>query len=191
MDEYQPPRSPTDVAFALAQSLERLGQEYAFGGAIALGYWGLLRGTMDVDLTIFLSPEQPEQCVRLLEQIGCEVPEAEAIALLKEHGLCRASYAGLRVDVFTPTIPFYQAAKDRRRLVPLKSGHIMVWDAETLAVFKMMFFRDKDFVDLKKVLSHQKATFDHDWVRAQLIDIYGRRDTRILRWDELVSETSA
>jgi hypothetical protein len=191
MAENQPPISPTEVAFALAQTLEQRRQDYAFGGAIALGYWGLPRGTMDVDLTIFLSPDQPEECVRLLEEIGCQVPVANAIALLKEHGLCRASYAGLRVDVFTPTIPFYQLAKNRRRRVPLKTGHIMIWDAETLAVFKMMFFRDKDLVDLKKILSHQKATFDHDWVRAQLIDVYGQRDTRILRWDELVGEAKA
>ena len=46
------------VAGRLAAQLEARGHEYAVGGAIALGYWGVPRGTVDVDLTVYLSPER-------------------------------------------------------------------------------------------------------------------------------------
>jgi hypothetical protein len=40
------------VAKQLAKQLQMLGQEYALGVAIALGYWGSPRGTLDVDATL-------------------------------------------------------------------------------------------------------------------------------------------
>jgi hypothetical protein len=51
-----------DVARRLAAALDARQQEYAFGGAIALGYWAQPRGTVDVDLTLFLPPDKPSAC---------------------------------------------------------------------------------------------------------------------------------
>jgi hypothetical protein len=58
---------------------------------------------------------------------------------------------------------------------------IHVWSAETLAVFKMMFFRRRDVVD-------GGQEFDRAWVRARLVEIFGARDPRIPAWDELAGE---
>ena len=189
MPEHQPLPSPTTVALDLAAALDQRKTAYALGGAIALGYWAEPRGTMDVDLTLFLPPEKPSECIWVLQDIGCDVPVAESVRLLQDHGFCRVTYRGLRVDVFFPTIPFYEIAKMRRRQVPLRENQIMVWDAETLAVFKMMFFREKDLLDLKQVLLKQGVAFDSQWVHNQLVDICGARDTRTVRWDEIVSES--
>ena len=128
------------VASRLAEQLESRGTEYAFGGAIALGYWGEPRGTLDVDLTIFLPPERPSDCVWLLQDMGCDVSAAEALQSLRDHGFCSVKFAGMRVDVFLPTIAFYETARVRRKRLELGGQPIMAWDAETLAVFKMMFF---------------------------------------------------
>lgn len=180
--------SPTDAAAKLGPALEAAGFDYAFGGALAFGYWAEPRGTMDVDVTLFLPVQPASQCIQVLQKLGCDVPEVETAKLLEDHGFCRVMYEGLRLDVFLPTIPFYALAKERRRRVPLKQTSIMVWDAETLAVFKMMFFREKDLVDLRKILTNQGAAFDRDWVREQLVEIYGTRDTRIICLDELLAE---
>jgi hypothetical protein len=180
--------SPTEVAAALGRALDERGQDYAFGGAVALAYWAEPRTTMDVDLTLFVPPDRPVDCIRTLQAIGCDVPVAEATALLDEHAFCRAKYGAMRVDVFFPSNPFYETARTRRQRVPLKDGSIIVWDAETLAVFKMMFFREKDFVDLKQILRHRLPNFDREWVRMQLVEICGARDIRVARWDEVVEE---
>ena len=64
----------------------------------------------------------------------------------------------------------------------------MIWDAETLCVFKMMFFRRKDLADVEQLLRMGGDTLDRDWVRTQLLDIYGGRDPRISQWDDLAGE---
>lgn len=66
-----------------------------------------------------------------------------------------------------------------------------VWDAESLTVFKMMFFREKDLVDIKQILRTQGEAFDRGWVREQLEETFGRRDPRVARWNEIVQEIKA
>lgn len=188
MSAVETPRDPIDVAKSLAASLDEQGREYALGGALALGYWATPRATLDVDITLFLDPEQPGECVHAMQEAGCTVAVPEATRMIAEHGFFRADLAGFRVDVFLPISPFYEVARQRRRRLDLEGQPVMVWDAESLAVFKMMFFRDKDLVDVRQVLRTQGNAFDRDWVRAQLESLFGPRDPRITRWDEVMDE---
>ena len=95
------------------------------------------------------------------------------------------------MDVFLPSVDFYDSARQRRREVSLGNQRIWIRDAESLAVFKMMFFRRKDIADVEQILRTQSAgLFERDWVREHLISIYGRRDPRVAQWDKLVAELS-
>ena len=67
----------------------------------------------------------------------------------------------------------------------------MVWDAESLAVFKMMFFRRKDLADVEQILRTQGIGFDRAWVGEQLVAIYGPRDPRLAQWDDLLRDVPA
>lgn len=58
-----------------------------------------------------------------------------------------------------------------------------VLDAESLAVFKMLFFRPKDLLDVARLV--QLRRLDVDFVRNALVDIVGADDVRVARWDEL------
>lgn len=186
----KPPNDAAAVAVELAGLLDERGQEYALGGAIALGYWATPRGTMDVDLTLFVSPEKPSEVLWLLGEIGCQMDAPRALGALRENGFCQVSYRNLRVDVFVPTLPFYDQAKERRREVDLGGRRIRIWDAETLAVFKMMFFRRKDIADVEQILRSGGDRLDRTWIRKQLVAIYGPRDARVAQWDELERELS-
>jgi len=174
------------VAGQLAEQLQARGQEYALGGAIALGYWGAPRGTVDVDVTLYVPPERPSESIWLLQDIGCEFSPTKAAESFREHGFCRVTFAGMDVDVFLPMVPFYEAARARRKRVELGGQSVMVWDAESLAVFKMMFFRRKDLADVEQILRAQGTQFDRLWVREQLAGMYGPRDPRLSGWDDLV-----
>ena len=184
----EPPPDAAAAAFSLACALEKKGCEYALGGAIALGYWGQPRGTVDVDLTVFLPPDRPYDLLHLLQELSCEFSSSEALKSLNQFGFCHVRHLGIRVDVFLPTVAFYEEARKRRRRVALEDAHVMVWSPEVLAVFKMMFFREKDHLDLKKILQVQGSTLDRSWIRGRLEDIFGKRDVRVTRWDELCSE---
>ncbi len=191
MSEAEPPVDAAAVAGQLAEQLALRHQDYALGGAIALGYWGAPRGTVDVDLTLYLPPDQPSDCVRLLQEIGCDLSATQSLESLCEDGFCRVSYAGVRVDVFLPIVPFYEAARARRKRVELGNKPIVIWDAETLTVFKMMFFRRKDLADVEQILRAQGAQFDRAWVGEQLAEMYGTRDPRLAAWEDLVREIPA
>jgi len=184
------PTDPADVAVALAVALDACGREYAIGGAIALGYWTEPRGTMDVDLTLFMPQSDPRAVLEQLASIGCDVDERQALDLLAEHGFCRASYANVRIDVFIESYDFYKTVKERRVRVILRDHDIMILDAESLCVFKMMFFREKDILDVKGILRDLGSAFDRKFVREQLVTICGPRDPRIVRWDEIAAEIS-
>ncbi len=183
-----PARNAAAVARTLAERLDARGQEYALGGAIALGYWGLPRSTVDVDVTLFLPPDRPSECLWVLQEIGCEFNATKALESLHEDGFCRVTCAGLDVDVFLPIVPFYEAARARRKSVPLGDQTIVIWDAETLAVFKMMFFRRKDLADVEQILRTQGAALDRAWVRERLAEMYGTHNPRLSEWDSLVRE---
>jgi hypothetical protein len=189
MQDEAKPISALEVAEQLAKGLNERNCDYALGGAIALGYWGEARGTMDVDLTLFLPPDKPSEVTWMLAEIGCEFVASEAVAKLQEHGFCPVMYDSIRVDVFVPMIPFYEQARLRRKKVNLgQHCFAMVWDAETLSIFKMMFFRRKDIADVEQILRLQRDRLDRNWIREQLVEIYGPRDARIAQWDELISE---
>ena len=179
---------PTQVAQDIAAALDAVGCEYAIGGAIALGFWAEPRGTLDINVTLFLPPDQPSNCVRTLQKINCEVKADQAIPSLAEHGFCQVEFHGRRIDVFLPIVPFYDHARNRRKVVRLGNQSIKIWDAETLCVFKMMFFRRKDLADVEQLLRMQGGQFDRVWVLERLTELYGSRDPRISQWQELVRE---
>jgi hypothetical protein len=186
VSEAELPLNAIDAAKQLAENLQSRNREYALGGAIALGYWGSPRGTVDVDVTVFIPTDRHTECISLLYDIGCEFSAKKAGDSLREHGFCRVTFAGRDVDVFLPTISFYDAAHARRRHVELDGQSVVIWDAETLAVFKMMFFRRKDLADVEQIVRTQGPQFDRSWVRDQLAAMYGKRDPRLSSWDDLV-----
>jgi hypothetical protein len=94
----------------------------------------------------------------------------------------------VRVDVFLPTIAFYDAARDRRRMVTLGEHAIQIWDAESLVVFKLMFFRRKDTADIEQILRTQREALDCTWIDGQLEQLFGRHDPRVSQWKELRKE---
>lgn len=187
MSDPGTPLDPAEVAVRLAAGLDARGIAYAIGGALALGFWGMPRGTLDVDLTIYPPPDDPPGVVSLLRDLGCVVDEAKAASTLADHGFCTATLAGLRVDVFLPIVDFYAVARARRRQVDLDGVPILIWDAETLVIFKLMFFPERDLVDIAQILRTQGERLDTAWITTRLVDLFGARDPRVTRWRDVLA----
>lgn len=75
--------------------------------------------------------------------------------------------------------------------VPKRERSVWVLSAESIAVFKMMFYRPKDIVDLERLLAVRGPALDAAYVRVQLIDMVGGDDERIITWDRLVLDERA
>lgn len=59
-----------EAAKRIARLLEQDGIEYAIGGALALGVWGAPRGTKDVDLSVFVTPDDFARVADVFERAG-------------------------------------------------------------------------------------------------------------------------
>ena len=105
----------------------------------------------------------------------------------REHDTIVCSCDGLRVDLFTPSIPFsWEAQRTSVRLEgPL--GPATYLSAEAIAVFKILFFRSKDVVDLEKLVAVRGADLDVAYVRRWMAEMMGEDDERVEEWDRLTS----
>lgn len=160
---------------------------YAIGGAIAFGIWALPRATKDVDVTAFVTGEALESALNALGAAGVTIDAGAARRSATERGDFVGWADAMRVDVFVPSIPFYREAEQRRRSVPFLGRPMQVLSAEDLAVFKLIFFRPKDVLDLERLLVIMRESLDVAYVRKSLVQVVGPDDQRVTTWDELVA----
>lgn len=171
------------LARRLADVLQERGIPYAIGGSIALAAWGYARATIDVDLDVFVEHDGLEPVFDALESAGCVLDRSAAGARARDRGDFQASLHGMRVDVFVPSIPLYDAAHKRVRREVLLGRPAHFLSPEDLATFKLLFFRTKDVLDVERLLAVRGPDFDRGYVRAWLVDLVGEDDERIPKWD--------
>jgi hypothetical protein len=179
-----------DVLEALIDAFEGSALDYALGGAVAYSTWGEPRATRDIDLNVWVQDEELEDLFALLESLGATVDREVAAAEVRERGMFITRLRGYRIDIFTPSVPFYDEALDRRRRTRLLDRDAWVLSPETLAVFKMLFFRPKDLADVGRMMEIQGETFDVGFVRHWLVKMVGDSDERIVAWDRLAEALS-
>jgi hypothetical protein len=98
------------------------------------------------------------------------------------------SFGAFRIDVFVPSIEFSWEAGRSRVGHPIEGREIYFLSAEALSVFKLLFFRGKDLVDLERLIAVQGARLDVAYVREKIVAMMGEDDPRVAAWDRLVAE---
>ncbi len=186
------------VAVGLLDELTSRGFKAALGGGLAFNVWVQPRTTKDVDLNVFVDPPRYGELLEALEAYGCaasrdgapwdDARRAEFLRRAREGEVAVAWYGAVRVDVFVPSIPFYDEAERSLRSVAFAEDQRprLVLSPEALAVFKLLFFRDKDLVDLRRLVAVRRDGLDAAWVRRQIVGMLGEDDVRVERWDEIV-----
>lgn len=171
---------------AIDSGLAAAAIPHAFGGAIALAYCtGEPRATIDLDVNIFLSHADAAAASAALAALPPAVRITEANrGELAVSGQTRLWWEATPVDVFFDTHPFHRIAASRIRRVPFAGTFIPVLDCTTLAVFKSMFDRRKDWADLEAM--HEAGQLDVAAVGALLADILGD-DPRLAKLSSLGS----
>lgn len=179
--------SLVDAIEALIDALEKSSLDYAFGGAIALSAWAEPRATTDIDLNLWIDGDGLIPAIRSLEPAGVSVDASSARGQIESRGMFVGRIHGYRLDVFVPSIPFYAEALQRRRRLRILDRETWVLSPECLAVFKLLFFRAKDLVDLERMVMIQGAALDRSFVRRSVASMMGESDERMRAWDEIVS----
>jgi hypothetical protein len=149
----------SDLVLAVHDSLKRARIPHAIGGAIALGYCTLEpRGTRDLDVNVFVGPE------RAKEVLGALPPhvafDGSRLEQLERDGQTRLRSGPTPVDIFLSVVPFHDDVEAQVREVPFEGQTIPILSCTALAVFKAMFSRPQDWVDIEKMVEARKIDLD-------------------------------
>jgi hypothetical protein len=180
-------RSAAEAAQLIAAALEASSIPYAIGGALALAVAGVPRGTADVDINVFVSSAALGTVLEVLKAIGMDLDYQAAQAQIDAQGMFVGRWDGMRIDVFFPSIAFSEEAERTRvRLTDQTGWSGWFLSAEALAVFKLLFFRGKDLVDLERLVA-VRPELDCPYIRRWIVIMMGEDDERVQRWDDLVA----
>jgi hypothetical protein len=168
-----------DAARRIADALEASGIEYAIGGALAYAYYGVPRATNDIDLNVFPSAFAFPELVAALEDAGCEIDASRALQALSTGNDFGAKCMGWRVDVFPPTLALHDSARERVVVHPLLGRPARFLSAEDLMLFKVLYHRAIDLVDLERLLAVQGPKLDFAYVRRWLEKLLPVDDPRL------------
>ena len=173
---------------ALHRALARRRIPHAFGGAIALAYWTLSpRGTIDIDLNIFLPAEDCRRALRALPDGVAQPPETEDV--VARDGQIRLWWDETPVDLFFDYVPVHADAARNRKTVPFAGTEIPILGPVELAAFKAMFDRTRDWADIEAMVA--AVSLDVDAVHETLATMLDPGDERFRRLDEAVRRGSA
>jgi hypothetical protein len=171
-----------EKVLALADALTRAGIPFAFGGALALAYCTEdPRGTRDIDINAFVPAAEADVVLAALPAPVRIPPEAaERIA---EEGQLRLWWDDTPVDLFLDYAPLHTQAATGTRSVPFAGTHIPILGPVELVLFKALFDRPKDWVDIATVIA--AGAVNRGVVRRRLVALVGADDQRVAKWDRL------
>lgn len=174
----------------LHESLDAAAIPHALGGALALAYHVAdARGTNDIDLNVSIDPEAPEP---LFAALPAGLPwTSEDVARVRRTGQVRLYWPHpdgpptqpIPVDLFLPQDDFHAVVAARIELVPMLNTTVPIISATDLTIFKALFSRGQDWVDIEELLRY--GTVDADEVARWLTELLGEDDPRLRRLADL------
>lgn len=164
-----------ELIIGVHRHLDRAGISHAFGGALALAYVAEPRGTVDIDVNVFLPAAEIERVVDALAPLG--------LSLVRGPSPDDPLIGGVRleqaedpfpVDVFPALHERYGEIEGRRVVRPFgpRREELPFLAAEDLCLFKLSYGRPKDWVDLSAVAAAH-PDLDVDTIEDLLVALRG------------------
>lgn len=166
--------SLVDLVVDVHRQLAQASLSHAFGGALALAYVADPRGTVDVDINVFTPVEEIDAILDVLSAIGLRAERARAEWMPAAGIRVRRPADPYPVDVFASIDERYTEIERRCPRYPFGHDGVVLpfLSAEDLALFKLSFGRDKDWVDLRSMAT-ARPNLDVDYIERQLIGLRG------------------
>jgi hypothetical protein len=162
--------SLVDKVIDVDRSLTRAGVRHAFGGALALAYYTLEpRATADIDVNVTVDATDAERVFRALPD-GVAWTDRDVGRVLEDEQV-RLWWGRTPVDLFFRASEFHDAAADRVELHPFGALRLPFLSAQDLAVFKSLYDRPKDWIDIASM--YAAGAFDAETVESVLRSLIG------------------
>lgn len=189
----RPPLFVLEMALAIHHGFDRAGLRHAIGGAIALGYHiSEPRGTRDVDINVSTDPDQPQS---MFDALPSAVRWSEVdVERVRRDGQVRLFWPvgegngpPVPVDLFLPQHELHSVVSERAERVPMLDAWVPILSATDLTIFKALFDRPKDWVDIEAMLRFGKV--DEVEVTAWLTEVVGPGDDRLERFSHVSKQS--
>jgi len=184
-----------DRVVALHEALTELGVPHAFGGALSLAYHATPRGTVEIDVNVFVPPADVGAVIGHLGALGITAPAQGTGPDIPTAGI-RCPWGDTHVDVFPPyDTEFFGSVRSRVERHAFEDSDQRLHDlpflsAEDLCVFKVTFDRQKDWADIEAMLD--EAPLDEAYVQRWLLHLRGDHEwPRIRRFLDLSARAEA
>ncbi len=159
---------------AVHDHLDRAGISHAFGGALALGYVAEPRGTVDIDVNVFLPPAEMDRVADALAALGYQPAPRDEKAPPVAGVRFEHETEPFPLDVFPSLDKRYAETERRRVLHPFgpQEKELPFLSPEDLCVFKLSFGRAQDWVDLQSVAT-VRPDVDAEYIEEQVVALRG------------------
>lgn len=176
-------------ALAVYQALKAAGIPCELGGALALAYHvDDPRGTRDIDVNVGVERADAK---RVLSTLPADVPwDERSVAAIERDGQVRLRWpvtgaAPLPLDLFFAEHELHTRVSQRAVTVPMRDTEVLILSATDLTIFKALFDRPKDWVDIQAMLDAHDSSVDLADAAHWVARIVGERDPRVRRLREL------
>ena len=172
-----------DKIVALHKALQAADISHAFGGALALAWCTRqARGTIDIDLNIFLEPEHAEQALRALPS-SVTWSDKDILEIIAE-GQVRLKWDNTPVDLFLNTMKLHKQMARRIRWEEFAGTSVPFLTCDDIAILKVFFNRTKDWADLEAMVV--AGTIKIPQITATIIEYLGADDERVTALSKLL-----
>ena len=163
---------------SLGEALDTSGIPWAFGGAFALAFaTEEPRGTRDIDVNVFVASDEVDRVFAALP-VDIRTSSADRDAVVNDDQV-RVWWNDTPVDLFFAVSDFHHGVAERCVTVDFAGRKVRILCADDLAVFKAMFDRPKDWVDIDEMVA--AGTLDRLTASRRLADVLGADDPRVDR----------
>lgn len=183
------PRFILERTVDVHRRLREVGIDNAIGGALALAYHvDEPRGTLDIDVNISVSADRARE---VLEALPADVPWDEStLAEITRADQVRImwpveGFVPVPLDLFFMVDDLHEVVRRRAVTVPMLDAEIAIISATDLTIFKALFDRPKDWVDIQAMLDAHDSTVDLVEAIAWVSRIVGGEDPRVERLRDL------
>ena len=159
---------------------------HAFGGAQALGYYGSVRATHDIDVNVFLPTAEAQRVFAVLGALGASTDDPKLLKRVARDEQVRVFWEETPIDLFFAYDALHQSSLERRRRVDFYGDPIHILSAEDLITYKAMFDREKDWHEIAGILFACDQPLDTDYIRSWLAKIDGPEGRRLVRLEQLI-----
>ncbi|MCA9056237.1 MAG: hypothetical protein KDA75_20550 [Planctomycetaceae bacterium] len=124
--------------------------EYLLIGGYAVGHYGYVRSTVDMDIWIAVTPVTAERMVKVLKEFGFGGGELVPELFLKVDQILRLGVPPLRLEIHTSISGVdFQEAYTRRMSAQMDGVDVTLISLDDLKTNKSATGRTKDKVDLE------------------------------------------